>query len=230
MECTEQHLDDVLRTHASAAPRRRVRRTAVWWQERLERIAATAVPGVAHCGVTMRTGVGGLITCAASGPVAEWLDRVQVEWREGPCLDGPWPHGGDVLQIDDLAGHPRWPRFAELASSTGVVSLFSRCLPVDGAVPGAVTFYSAWPGAFRDRRRRAVVTALATHATHVVAGGGHPLPTTPDDVLGRAIAVLGGRFAVDEAGGLDLLAHAGEDTGLSVVDIARRLVDAEHDA
>jgi hypothetical protein len=68
-----------------------------------------------------------------------------------------------VLVIDDLAGDERWPRFSHRAAEeTGVHSMLSFRLFVEGDTFGALNLYSREVAAFNDHAG-AVGTVLAAH-------------------------------------------------------------------
>lgn len=60
---------------------------------------------------------------AATSELPRHLDKVQEEFREGPCVNAA--SGDAVVRCEDLEEDARWPRFAKSAVAAGVNSMLS---------------------------------------------------------------------------------------------------------
>ncbi|MFQ6230783.1 GAF domain-containing protein [Nocardia sp. NPDC002869] len=92
--------------------------------------------------------------------VAE-VDRAQIEFEQGPCLDALYER--HTVALPDTAGEVRWPRFAARAAALGIGSMPSFQLYVLGDDLGALNLYARVPRAF-DADSERVGRLLAAHA------------------------------------------------------------------
>jgi transcriptional regulator with GAF, ATPase, and Fis domain len=131
-------------------------------QNRVTQVALTMVDGCDHAGISVVRRRGGVQTVAATDDTAVVVDAIQYETGEGPCLTAIYEHA--TFLIDDLAEDRRWPAFSRRAvTETGVRSMLSFRLFLQGDTLGALNLYSRRPAAF-DERDSAVGTVLAAHA------------------------------------------------------------------
>jgi GAF domain-containing protein len=131
-------------------------------QDRITRTAIDAIGGCDHAAISLILRRGGVHTVAATDDVAVRVAEIQYDTGQGPCLDALSGHGTSV--IDDLASDGRWPVFSRrTVAETGVRSMLSFQLFVQGETIGALNLYSRRPAAF-DLHGRVVGTVLAAHA------------------------------------------------------------------
>lgn len=129
-------------------------------------LAVATIPGCDHAAVSIVDDT--IETPAASDEVATRVDRLQYEAGEGPCLDAI--RREDVCVVDDLSHDSRWPRFSRRAAAeTGVRSMLSFRLFVEGDTLGALNLYSRRPAVFGEDARLvggvfAAHAAVALHA------------------------------------------------------------------
>jgi transcriptional regulator with GAF, ATPase, and Fis domain len=120
---------------------------------RIVQLAVETIDACQHCGVSIVEGRH-ISSPASSDAVPAIVDRLQSETGEGPCVDAIKDH--EVFQTGRLSEETRWPNFAHRASTeSGVESILSLRLFVDGGTMGSLNLYSAQPDAF-DRARRHV--------------------------------------------------------------------------
>lgn len=100
-------------------------------------------------------------TVAATDPLIERLDEVQVRTGEGPDLTAL----GEVLGVvvDDTTTDQRWPRWAEEVAGAGIRSLLSVRLSTTASMLGTLNLYSRVPHQFSPDDQ-AVAHVLARHA------------------------------------------------------------------
>jgi GAF domain-containing protein len=145
----------------------------------LDRICAVGVEGpISGAGVS-RIVDGGHVSLAASDDRAQQVERLQVDFAEGPCLDAV--HSFRPQFEPDLASPAavtRWPRFASAARDHGVAAAFAFPLMTGGVAVGALDLYASRPGRLeaeqmRDALLLADLAALAVEpsaASATVAG------------------------------------------------------------
>lgn len=103
---------------------------------------------VAGAGVMLEDEHGALRFVAGSDPVLRALERLQVEYDEGPCLLAY--RTGEIVHSDDLAQDDRFARFAEAACGSGMGSVHSYPLLYRGEVIGALNLYDTEPRPLPD--------------------------------------------------------------------------------
>ena len=191
--------------------------------------AVETVPGADAGGISV-TENGRIDSRSPSGDDILYLDRLQTELHEGPCVTAlEQPPEGEVIMARDLAGPDdakRWPAFAPQAVERGYRSMLSTQLTVAQRSRAALNLYSRTPGVFDDSAQTlanlfGVQAALLLYGAGEVAGLSKALDTR--DVIGQAKGILMERFAVDEDQAFQLLVRSSQDTNLKLVAIARWL-------
>jgi hypothetical protein len=97
-------------------------------------------------------------TVASSSPRAGWLDEVQVDLGDGPCLTAA--REGREVYLADTRTDPRWPPYARAAIEAGILSVFGIPLDLGGEASAALDVYADRPHAFDD----GIVEAIRHHA------------------------------------------------------------------
>jgi transcriptional regulator with GAF, ATPase, and Fis domain len=186
--------------------------------------ALTEVPGTQHAGITLVVGKE-FATPAASGELAERIDRVQYETGEGPCLDAARQH--ETVRCDDLRAEARWPRFARQAADLGVLSMLSFQLFAGDDSYGALNLYAETPAAFGPDSESAGIllachAALAMAAARTQAG----LLTAMDsrEMIGQAKGILMERYKISGVEAFGLLVASSQAVNRKLRDIADHLV------
>ena len=106
-------------------------------------------------------------TLAATGDLADDLDRAQYDADEGPCLEAARTQG--TIVVRDLEAARRWPVFAETGERVGLGSSLS--VPLVLSAPetfGGLNCYGKAPDAF-DASDRELAERFAAQASAVVA-------------------------------------------------------------
>lgn len=133
-------------------------------QHTLRRMVDLAVSTVAGCDYAAVSlfAPGGIHTPASSDDIALQLDQIQYDTDQGPCLSAIRER--DMYVTGDLRGEARWPAFATRATTeSGVRSMLSLRLFVEGDNLGALNMYSLTPDAF-DHGSIAVGRLFVAHA------------------------------------------------------------------
>jgi GAF domain-containing protein len=206
---------------------------------RLVTAACESLLSASATGVLLVDPRGGLSVVSASNEQARFLELLQSQIDEGPCVD--CVRDDTMIACPDLQDEPgRWPTFSRAALDAGFRAVHAVPMRLAGtAVGGLNVFYTAvtpWE-AWQERLGR-VLADLAVLGlsqdddparTHRLAE--QTLTTLNDRVmLAHAIGMVAGALdtGTDEARSL-IFAHAARDRG-PVRDVARRLTSGELDA
>jgi hypothetical protein len=224
-------LGDVLRTVLDEAARRftRTRTASSSPDEMLRTIVAGAlhaIPHVSAASITLVDRDGAITTHAPSNELVAAVDRVQVELRQGPCIDALDGSHTDMTHAGDLGVDPPWPEFATRALEVGYHEVLSFQLIADGAA-GALNLYGDAPHRF-DAQDELVGALLADQAAVALAGArrvgqlNQALETR--DVIGRAKGILIERFGLVDQQAFEMLVESSQHTNMKLVAVAEWLV------
>lgn len=193
-------------------------------QQTLQRIVDLAVEtihGCDHAGITFLKGkkVG---TPAASDDVPRVVDAIQYETGEGPCLSAIRDH--EVFETGDLGAEARWPEFSGRAQrETGVTSMLSFRLFVEGDTLGALNLYSKAADAF-DEQSRTVGLVFAAHAAVALSTALHDEQMEEAlqsrDLIGQAKGILMAREGVTADEAFEMLRRASQRLNVKLRDVA----------
>ncbi len=199
-------------------------------QERVTRAAVATVEGCDHAGISVIRRRGGVETVAPTDEVPPLVDAIQYATDEGPCLDAMSEH--ETYLIDDLRTEGRWPSFSRRAvEETGVRSMLSFRLFVEGDTIGALNLYARRPAAF-DEQARTVGTVLAAHAAvALTAARQQERADQLQDALGSsreigmAMGVLMGRGGLTEDEAFAQLRRASQYLNVKLREVAAQVVE-----
>jgi GAF domain-containing protein len=166
--------------------------------ETLTRVSELARDAVSAdmAGITMLV-EGRPSTGVFTDPVAPQIDTEQYRTGRGPCLDAFREQR--VFRIDDTATDQRWPEFATLAASVGIVTTLSLPLAGPGEPIGALNFYSRHPGRFAEEHTGDVETLVAQAAIVLANANAYHDSRQLNDNLNQALT---SRRTIDYAIGL----------------------------
>lgn len=154
--------------------------------------------GCDHAGLTVFTSGGGFETMGETAPIVAEADRMQYEYREGPCVEAAWEQ--DTFVCNDLANDTRWPTWGPKAAALGFGSLLAARLTIGGETLGALNLYSANVREFTaDDRDTAVILATHAAAPLLAVRERENLRIAVDGrtIIGQAQGILMQRFDVD---------------------------------
>jgi transcriptional regulator with GAF, ATPase, and Fis domain len=192
--------------------------------------ATAIVAGCEHAAISIIRRRGGVHTVASTSEVPVWVDGLQYELEEGPCLDALSEQRSYL--VDDLAVDERWPRFGRRAVlEVGVRSMMSFRLFVEDDTIGALNLYSERVAAF-DEHAHLIGSVLGAHAAIAVnAAREHERADQLDEALdasrriGMAIGILMGTRRITEPQAFDALRRSSRSLNVKLRDIARHVVD-----
>ncbi|MFG2037882.1 GAF and ANTAR domain-containing protein [Dactylosporangium sp. NPDC048998] len=113
----------------------------------------------ATVGLLLADEKGRLQFMAASDETTALLELLQLQWRDGPCLDA-FRGAEPVVNADLRTASARWPRFAPYATAAGFRSVHAFPLRLRNAVIGAMGVFGNG-GANLDDADVQIVQALA---------------------------------------------------------------------
>jgi diguanylate cyclase (GGDEF)-like protein len=132
--------------------------------EHLVQQIVEALP-VTGAGVMLLDSAGELHSMAASDETSEWIEALQNELQEGPCLAAYF--SGVPIAICDVAADDRFPRYSSKAAEKGVGAVFSFPLKIDGQLLGALDLIRDAPGDLDEADRAAAATLTDVAAAYL---------------------------------------------------------------
>ena len=189
-------------------------------------LAVETIDGCDHAGISFLKGKA-VETPAASDDVPRVVDAIQYETGEGPCLDAI--REAEVFESGDLGREHRWPNFASRAQrATGVTSMLSFRLFVEGDTLGALNLYSKAADAF-DERSRTVGLVFAAHAAVALSSAMHDEQMEEAlqsrDLIGQAKGILMAREGIAADQAFDMLRRASQRLNVKLRDVAGGIVE-----
>lgn len=183
--------------------------------ERIVDLACAAIPGCAHCGVSLLSD-GRVTTAAASDGTTLQLDGAQYTTGEGPCLQAA--RTGTIVRVDDMAHDGRFPTFALESVRLGINSTLSLPLTVKGVSIGALNIYGEALKAFDEVSER-LGLRFARQASATLANVEiHDRTVLLVTQLNEA---LGSRSVIDQARGI-LIARTGCSADAAIETLKKR--------
>lgn len=195
----------------------------------LEKIVHLAIDHLDACefaGISLVEG-GKITSPASSNDIPRKLDRIQSETGEGPGIDAITDH--EVFQTGDLRNEDRWPKFSSRGhQETGVASILSIRLFVEGDTMGALNLYSTTPNAFNDIDV-ALATVFAAHASVAMLATrrqeGLEKKAESRDLIGRAKGILMARSGISDDEAFAMLKSASQRMNVKLRDVAQTITE-----
>ncbi|SDS53760.1 GAF domain-containing protein [Friedmanniella luteola] len=186
--------------------------------------AVTQIPGADEASISVVEARRQIVSEHRSSELAARIDALQVEVGEGPCLDAVYRER--IVWAPDLARETRWPAFARRAAETGVGSMMSLQLWVEGDTLGTLNLYSRRPHAF-DAESEQIGLLFVSHAAVAMAGARKHDQLVESvnsrDLIGQAKGMLMERYAIDAVKAFALLIRASQNTNTKLRDVATEL-------
>jgi GAF domain-containing protein len=196
-------------------------------EEALQGLAASAsnnIPGVDFVSITVHDADDGLRTVAASDPLAEQLDTLQYDLREGPCYAAVTDER--FVLINDLAAASDFPRYGTRAADVGVRAQAAIQLVHDGERAG-LNLYARSTGAF-DRSTVQLAELFATQAASVLEYAvqveqlSEALHTRTD--IGTAVGIVMERYGVNRDRAFAFLVRNSNDRNVKIRVLAQQVI------
>ena len=172
------------------------------------------------------------VSAAATDDVMRFIDRMQDQLDEGPCLEAS---EDEAVHIDnDIAVECRWPRLAEVVvGRTPVRAMLAVPIVHEGRRSGALNLFADRPGAFTDESvgQAAILAAFASVA---ISGAAHSARADQleegmqtNREIGAAIGILMATHRISQDDAFALLSQASQRLNRKLRDIARGIVHGE---
>ena len=200
-------------------------------QPTLDKIVRLAVDTLASCefaGISL-VRKQRITSPASSNELPRRIDEIQAETGEGPCIDAIREH--EVFRSSDLRSESRWPTFSARAyDETGVCSILSLRLFVDGETMGALNLYSSERDAFDDTDV-ALGSVFAAHAAvaMLAAKREEELERKAETrgMIGQAMGMIMSRSGVGADEAFEILKAASQRTNEKLLTVAQRIVERQ---
>lgn len=199
-------------------------------QATLDAVCSSAVKVIEGCDAAgiLTVSKGRAVTLSVCGDFVEESDRLQGEFREGPCFDAARRVDGERLfRIADMTRpQPSWPRYSRAARDLGIGSMTGVLLYTHEQDFGALNLYSRTPGAFGEDIE-AAGWLLASHAAVALATARtvDQLESALDTrhAIGEAMGILMERHRMSEDEAFGVLRRISQDHNLKLRDVAQRV-------
>ncbi len=190
-------------------------------REVLELIPSTDAAGVLFVGKAGR-----FESVAGTSELPHELDRLQMKFNEGPCLEAALEE--TIVRSDDFATEARWPRYSAAAAELGVRSGLSFKLYTSSQTAGALNLFAVEPNAFTAADEN-IGAVLAAHAAAAILASRHheqlQSALSTRDRIGQAKGIIMERYNVDDVAAFDMLRRLSQDSNTKLTDIAERVIE-----
>lgn len=194
--------------------------------ESLTTSAAANIPGVDFASITLYGEDETLRTVGATDPLADKIDALQYELREGPCYAALADER--FVLVNDLSVSSDFPRYAPRAVELGVRAQAALQLTSNGRRAAGLNLYAHEAGAFG----RSTVQVAGMFATHAAALLGYvdevehlnvALQTRTD--IGTAVGILMERYGIDRKQAFAFLVRTSNSRNVKLRALAQDVID-----
>ncbi|MEP7022264.1 MAG: GAF and ANTAR domain-containing protein [Actinomycetota bacterium] len=187
--------------------------------------AAETIDAVAYAGVNLL--IRGRFTPQATiGGPPPLLDAFQQRTLQGPCVDAS--RDQVTISVENMDDETRWPGYAELAVSLGVLSMLCVPLWVDEGHLGSLSLYATSRAAFSAHHAK-LASLFATHAALALADAQRTdhlrVAAANRDVIGVAKGILVERYKITADEAFGLLSKASQNANRKLTAVAKDLVE-----
>lgn len=165
-------------------------------------------------------------TVAATDPLIEKLDKIQLDIGQGPDIDAL--ENRLAIIVNDIHLESRWPHWAALVAGAGIRSMLGVRLYTSDELLGTLNLYSRQPQKF-DLDDQAVAHVLARHAAVAIAAARNEdrlwQAVDARKIIGQAQGILMERYDLDAERAFAVLTRYSQDNNIKLREVARRLVD-----
>jgi len=162
---------------------------------------------------------------AATDPIVEHADKLQMEYDEGPCLDAIWTH--NTFIVHDTATDERWPSFGPAAAKLGLRSVLSVRLFTHEQTLGALNMYATEVREFSPDDV-ALGHIFGQHASVAFAAArkeeGLRQAIDARHLIGQAQGILMERFSLSEDQAFSVLRRYSQDNNVKLRTVAERII------
>jgi GAF domain-containing protein len=178
-----------------------------------------------YAGVMLSHGGKKVETAAATHPLVEQLDQIQIECGEGPGVDTFGELG--TVRVADTRLEKRWSEWARCMDEQGIRSVLSARMSTGTTDVGTLNLFHTAPNAF-DHDDEAVAAILARHAAVALATARRDenlwIAIDARKLIGQAQGILMERFDLSPDKAFAVLLRYSQDKNLKLRDVAQLLV------
>lgn len=186
---------------------------------------AVAAVGADDAGVLLVHSGSRIESVAATAPVIEKVDQLQLEVAEGPCLSAFVTDRS--YRIADTLTETRWPTWSSLVVPLGIRSVIGVQLGTATADLGALNLFGAAPEQFGDEDV-AVAQFLADHVSvalaHAKREANLALAVDSRTVIGQAQGILMERYSLDPQQAFSVLRRYSQDRNIKLRQVAEEVI------
>ncbi len=196
--------------------------------ETVDRVLDFATKAVAcdHAGVLFVHAKSQVETVAATHDTVARLDRVQVEYQQGPDLE-VLRRPADWVVVSDTRTEERWPAWTREVAQAGFRSMLGIRLYTSSAAIGSLNFYAAAADHFTPEDVD-VANIFARHAAVALSAARETAnlwrAIDARRLIGQAQGILMERFAIDADQAFAVLRRYSQDRNLKLHHVAERLI------
>lgn len=192
--------------------------------------AVELIEGVDTAGILLIKKGGQFESLGTTDEVPHELDELQHLLKEGPCLDAAL---NDVMVCtSDFGRETRWPAYSAAVQKLGVISGMSFRLYTHERTAGALNLFGYEPTGW-DLERQTIGMVLAAHAAAALMASHQSenlhSAVASRDRIGQAKGIIMERYDVDDVRAFDMLRRLSQESNISLVDIAQRVIDTRGD-
>ncbi|GAC1386945.1 MAG: GAF and ANTAR domain-containing protein [Marmoricola sp.] len=169
---------------------------------------------------------GAIETIAATDPLIEKLDQIQMEIGQGPDIEAL--NNRLSVIVSDTQLERRWPQWAEMVASAGIRSLLNIRLHTSDETLGTLNLYSREPDKF-DTDDQAAAHIIARHAAVAIAAARKEenlwRAVDARNLIGQAQGILMERFNLDADKAFQVLVRYSQHNNVKLHDVARNVVE-----
>ncbi|RZT25684.1 response regulator receiver and ANTAR domain protein [Mycobacterium sp. BK558] len=184
------------------------------------------IPSADAAGILFVGKAGRFESVAGTSELPHELDRLQMTFKEGPCLEAALDEF--IVRSDDFASEDRWPRYSAAAAELGVRSGLSFKLYTTDQTAGALNLFAQEPNSFGAPDEN-IGAILAAHAAAAIMASRQneqlQSALSTRDRIGQAKGIIMERYNVDDVAAFDMLRRLSQDSNTKLTDIAQRVID-----
>ena len=177
-------------------------------------------------GVLLIHARGRLETIASTGEDVTQAHLLQVELREGPCLEAA-EDPRTIYRVDDAVIDTQWPRWSAAVAQLGFRSILAIPLVTEKRRYGSLNFYARQPQTFSEDDEE-VALILGRHASVAVAASHEieGLRTAADGrkIIGIAMGMLMERYDLESHTAFEVLRRYSQANNVKLRDVAEHVV------
>ncbi|MEO8830299.1 GAF and ANTAR domain-containing protein [Lapillicoccus sp.] len=196
--------------------------------------AVTVVEGCDRASIMQMRSDGSFATAVSTDDVAAYVDRLERQFGEGPCLDAIVDNAPQFEP--DLAACTQWPNLSRaVLSETPVRGAAGFRILAGNRKVGALNLFSDTVGALREESGDAAIVLAAFSSVAVSAAHHRNEATTlaagieSNREIGKAVGLLMAFHKIGDVEAFAMLRKTSQDMNIKLAEVARKVV-AHHNA